>query len=155
MQLSPEVYQQEQQRVAQRFEQAVQLAEQAFIGELGKLVSHLSERLAGSGPEGEKKVFRDSAVSNLVAFFERFKTLNVRSNPQLDDLVEQAQQVVQGIEPQSLRDSAGLRQHVVSELAEVQRSLDSMLIDRPRRRILRSTPSINGANHAALDRSAG
>ncbi len=46
-QLNPELYQQECRRVAARFEQAVQLAEQAFTEELSKLVSHLAERLNG------------------------------------------------------------------------------------------------------------
>jgi hypothetical protein len=139
LRLNPEIYQQEQERITRRFEEAVQLAEQAFIGELAKLVSHLTERL--SGPEGERKVFRDSAIGNLTEFFERFRQLNVRSNAQLDELVEQAQQVVRGVGPQELRDDVGLRQHVATQLASVQAALDGMLVDRPRRRIIRSRVS--------------
>jgi hypothetical protein len=44
-QLSPELYEQECRRVQARFDEAVQLAEQAFLEELSKLVSHLGERL--------------------------------------------------------------------------------------------------------------
>ena len=84
-QLSPELYQQECQRVQTRFDEAVQLAEQAFIEELARLVDHLSERLSGSA-DGKPKVFRDSAVTNMAEFFERFRSLNVRSNEQLDEL---------------------------------------------------------------------
>lgn len=150
MRLNPHLYEQEQQRVAQRFEEAVQLAEQAFIGELGRLVSHLTERLT-TGPDGERKIFRDSAVNNLLEFFDRFKTLNVRSNAQLDDLVEQAQRVVRGIHPDTLRDNEALRQHVASQLTTVRTSLDGMLVDPPRRRIVRSHPSPNGDTHANGD----
>ena len=71
------------------------MAEQTFIGEFAKLVSHLTERLSGTDGE-DRKIFRDSAINNLVEFFDRFKQLNVRSNAQLDDLVEQARRVVQG-----------------------------------------------------------
>ncbi len=46
-QLSPELYRQESQRVAARFDEAVRLAEEAFTAELAKLVSHLTERLSG------------------------------------------------------------------------------------------------------------
>src|SRR5262249_4303274 len=95
MQLNPELYRQEQQRVTQRFEEAVRMAEQAFLGEFAKLVSHLSERLT-AGPQGEKRIFRDSAVSNLTEFFERFKQLNICSNQELDRVVEQAQELVRG-----------------------------------------------------------
>ena len=134
--LSPELFRQEQARVAARFDEAVRLAEEAFVGELGKLVSHLTERLSGND-DGKPKVFRDSAITNLTEFFERFKQLNVRSSQQLDELVEQAQRTVRGVEPQVLRDNASLRQHVASELAGVQSVLDGLLVDRPRRNILR------------------
>ena len=148
LRIAPEVYRQEQQRVAARFEEAVRLAEQAFVAELGQLVSHLTERL-GAGPDGGKKVFRDSMVNNLLEFFQRFKTLNVGSNAQLDELVEQAQQIVRGVVPQSLRDNETLRQHVATQLTQVQATLDGMMVDAPRRRIIRSTPSTNGGSDAA------
>ena len=109
LRISPEIYAQEQERVTRRFEQAVELAEQAFVTEFSRLVSHLTERL-GSGEEGERKIFRDTVVTNLGEFFERFRNLSVRSNTQLDQLVDQAKNLVQGIEPQALRDNNALRQ---------------------------------------------
>ena len=134
--LNPELYQQECERVQQRFDEAVQLAEEAFTSELSKLVSHLTDRLSGQA-DGKAKIFRDSAVQNLTEFFNRFRQLNVRSNEQLDSLVDDAQRIVRGIEPQELRDNAGLRQQVASELSRVQSVLDGLLVDRPRRNILR------------------
>jgi hypothetical protein len=134
LQLSPALYEQERARVAARFEEAVQLAEQAFCDEFSKLVAHLCERITGD----DGKVFRDSAVNNLVDFFERFRILNVRSNGQLDELVVRAQRAVRGVAAQDLRDSQALRQQVATQLVRVQSSLDSLLINRPRRRILRA-----------------
>ena len=135
-QLNPELYQQECQRVQQRFDEAVRLAEEAFTAELAKLVSHLTERLSGSD-DGRQKVFRDSAIENLTEFFGRFRELNVRSSEQLDQLVGQAQRVIRGIEPQDLRDNARLRQHVATKMSRVSSVLDGLLVDRPRRNILR------------------
>lgn len=135
-QLSPQLYQEECRRVRSRFDDAVRMAEQAFIEELEKLVSHLSERLSGSD-DGKPRIFRDSAVENLTAFFSRFRDLNIGSSEELEDLVRRAQQVVGGIQPQQLRDSDRLRQQVATQLATVQSSLDGMLVDRPRRNILR------------------
>jgi hypothetical protein len=135
-QLNPELYQQECERVQRRFDDAIQLAEEAFTTELSKLVSHLTERLSGNN-DGKVKIFRDSAVENLTEFFARFRQLNVRSNEQLDNLVTDAQRIIQGIEPQGLRENAGLRQQVATELSRVQSVLDGLLIDRPRRNILR------------------
>ncbi len=146
-QLNPAIYEQEKARVAARFEQAVTLAEQAFISEFAKLVEHLTERL--SAGEGERKIFRDSAITNLTEYFGRFRDLNVRSNEELDALVERAQQIVRGIEPQALRDNNGLRQQVATQLSQVQAVIDGMLIDQPRRRIIRAQPSTNGDNHGS------
>src|SRR5262245_16540100 len=136
--LSPGLYEQEQARVAARFEEAVRLAEQAFLEEFARLVAHLRERLSGTNDDGTPKVFRDSAVGNLTEFFERFKQLDVRSSDQLDALVAEAQRVVRGVDPAGLRDGAGLRGRVASELSRVQSELDDLLVDRPRRRIVRS-----------------
>jgi hypothetical protein len=134
--LNPEVFQQEQARVRERFESAVELAEQSFAVELQRLVSHLSERLTGLH-DGQPKVFRDSAVENLRQFFERFRRLNIRSSPELDALVEQAQQTINGVEPQTLRDSNRLRQMVARDFEQIQASVGDLLVDRPRRNILR------------------
>jgi hypothetical protein len=135
-QLSPELYRQESQRVAARFDEAVRLAEEAFTSELGKLVSHLGERLSGQ-EDGKSKIFRDSAVENLQEFFQRFRSLNVGSNEQLDQLVGQVQNIIRGVEPQQLRDRQSLRQQVATQLSSVQSVLDGLMVDRPRRNILR------------------
>jgi len=135
-QLNPQFYEQECQRVQERFREAVRLAEETFTAELAKLVSHLTERLTGQ-EDNKPKVFRDSAIENLSEFFQRFRTLNVRSNEQLDGLVADAQRIIRGIEPQDLRDNAGLRQHVATEMSRVESVLDGLLVDRPRRNILR------------------
>ena len=135
-QLSPDLYRQESQRVSARFDEAVQLAEAAFIEEMSRLVSHLTERISGSG-DGQPRVFRDTAIENIREFFQRFRELNVHSSEQLDQLVEQSQRILSGVEPQALRDTAQLRQRVAGELAAVQSVLDGLLVDRPRRNILR------------------
>ena len=135
-QLSPDLYEQECRRVQSRFDEAVQLAEQAFLEELARLVDHITERLNGDA-DGKPKVFRDTAVTNLTEFFERFRALNVRSNEQLDQLVGRAQQVLGGVEPQQLRDNGVFRQQIATQLAGVQSSLDGLLVDRPRRNIQR------------------
>jgi len=135
-QLSPSLYREECQRVQARFDEAVRLAEAAFVEELSKLVSHLTERLSGS-EDGKPKIFRDSAVENLTAFFQRFRALNIGSSDQLDELVDQAQGIVRGVQPQQLRDDGDLRQQIATQLSGVQSVLEGLLVDRPRRNILR------------------
>jgi hypothetical protein len=63
--------------------------------------------------------------------------LSIHSNDQLDDLVQRAQRLMNGVEPQQLRDNAALRQRVATQLSGVQSSLDGLMVDRRRRNILR------------------
>ena len=148
MRVAPEVFEEERRRVTARFEEAVRLAEQAFATEFGRLLSHLSERLTND-QTGERRVFRDSAVTNLTDFFARFQQLNVRSSPELDALVEEAQRLVRGVSPQALRDSDSLRQQVAAEMARVRGQVKGLLTDAPRRRLVRARPSAGGGGHAA------
>jgi hypothetical protein len=143
-QLAPELYERECQRVRGRFEEAVALAEQAFLEEFAKLVTHLTERLSGDD-DGQPKVFRDSAVENLRGFFDRFRQLNVRSNDQLDQLVQQTQDILAGNPARALREHDTLRERVTRRLTGVQAALDGMLVDRPRRSILRPGRVTEGA----------
>ena len=130
------------QRVAARFDEAVQLAEAAFLEEMSsRLVSHLTERLSGT-EDGKPKVFRDTVVSKLTEFFERFRRMNVRSNDQLDTLVSQVEDLVNGVQPQSLRENRVLRESVAAELNQLQPVFDGLLIDRPRRNLLRQAGTI-------------
>ena len=134
--LSPEIYRRECERVRSQFSHAVDLAEQMFQNQLAELVEHLIERLSAD-ESGKQKTFRDSTITNLDDFFSRFRQLNIGSNEELSQLVDQAQSVIRGVEPQRLRDNGTLRQHIAAKMSVVQASLDGMMIDRPRRNILR------------------
>lgn len=136
--LNPELYEQECDRVRSRFAEAARLAEEAFIAELSEIVSHLCERLGGE-QDARPKIFRDSAINNITDFFSRFRSLNVGSNDELERLVDHAQDVLHGVRPQALRTSGELRQHVATQLSGVQSVLDGLMVDRPRRNILRRT----------------
>lgn len=147
MRISPEIYEAERRRVAARFDEAVRLAEQAFASEFARLLSHLTERL-GTSESGERRVFRDTAIGNLTDFFDRFKHLNINSNAELDGLVEQAHRLVQGISPQDLRDNDTLRRQIARDMGRVQNEVEGLLVNAPRRRIIRSRPGVNGVAHA-------
>jgi len=148
--IAPEVYEQEAARVAPRFDEAVRLTEQAFASEFAGLLAHLTERLT-EGPGGQRKVFRDSAVTNLAEFFDKFRRLNVRSNPELDALVGQAQGLVRGVVLHDLRADGGLRRQIAESMAQVRERVDALIVDAPRRRIVRARPAVNGATQAPPD----
>ena len=129
--LSPAVHHLEEFRVQGQFEEAVRLAEQAFHDELARRVSHLCERLAAGLAGGSPRVFRDAAVKNLVAFLARYRRFHLRSDAQLDEMVELVHRTLQGVTPQRLRDHPGLRGRVAAQLAWVRAALAAMAGDRP------------------------
>jgi hypothetical protein len=135
-QISPDVYRLECDRVRARFQEAVEVSELAFAEELREMVTHLADRLSGQ-EDGKPKVFRDSALTNLLEFFERFQRLNVTSNESLEALVAQGRELLGGTSAVDLRRRESLRTHVAAELSRIQSSIDSQLSDRPRRNIIR------------------
>ncbi len=136
--LNPELYEEQSRQVSARFDRAVEMAEQTFLEELDRLVNHLAERLSGQ-EDGRPKIFRDSAVTNLNEFFTRFRSLNVGSNAELDELVGRCEQLVTGVDPGGLRNSQSHRRSLSTNLSTVQSSLDQMLVDRPRRNLIRKS----------------
>jgi hypothetical protein len=132
--LHPHLYAQESQRINARFEEAVRLTEQAFTQRFQELIAHLAERLSGN-VDGKPKIFRDTAVENLKAFFDEFRSLNVGSSVDLDQLVTQAQSIVGGLNPDALRESTELRANVAEQLTHIQTTIDGLMVARPRRAI--------------------
>lgn len=151
-QLNPRLYEQEQARIAARFDEAVAMAEQAFVVEFQKFVAHLTERLT-PGADGRPKEFKESTVTNLTEFFERFRHLSVRSNAELDSLVERAQSLVRGVRPDDLMPEGGvttamqdvLRRHVAQNMASISDSLQGMIVAKPRRRVIRGNVPVEAA----------
>ena len=146
MQLAPAVYAEERARVAARFAEAARLAEAAFVEEFARLVDHLAGRLEGTGEDGSPKVFRDSAVGNLGEFFARFRLLGVGGNAELEALVERARRLVRGVTPRELREAPPVRERVAAGMARIRDSLDAMLVDRPRRRLIRRAEPAGAAS---------
>jgi hypothetical protein len=138
-QMAPHVYEQEKQRAAAKLEEAIALAEQAFLQEFKGIVSHLHECLAPTA-DGKRKIFRDSAVNNFQEFFQRFKALSVGSSQELEGLVSQATELMQGVKADELRKGNLLRNEVSQGLADIKQKLAPLVVDKPRRNIIKPLP---------------
>jgi len=132
--LHPDIWARQQAQVAAQFEQAAVAMEAAFAEELQRLVSHLSERLSGDD-DGKPKTFRDSAIENFGEFFERFRKVSVGSSEQLDAVITQAMGLLAGKDPKDVRKSGDVRAELATGLAEVQSRLESLIVERPTRKI--------------------
>jgi hypothetical protein len=68
-------------------------------------------------------------------FFEQFRQVDLGSNGELQKLVDQAQQVIQGVTPADLRQNDFVRAKVVEQLAGIQTAVDGLMVSKPRRLI--------------------
>jgi hypothetical protein len=126
----------EQREIANaRMTEAVQMAEQAFAAEFGKLLGKIVERLTPN-ELGESKRFEDVTVENLKGFFDKFNFLSVGSNDDLERLVKQAQDILDGKDADTLRSDGYVREVVKRDLAAVSQQLDALLVDTPKRSII-------------------
>lgn len=148
MKLAPDVYEKEKAAIEARLSEAVTMAETAFMEEFQKLVQHLAERLE-PGQDNQKKVFRDSTIDNLLDFFKRFKELHLGGSEQLESLVGQAEDILKGFTPKELRDNKALRQDIAKDLATVKEKLNTLVVNAPRRQIIRIKENGNASQATA------
>jgi hypothetical protein len=62
--------------------------------------------------------------------------MNIRSNAQLDTLIQRATDIVSGVDVKDLRKNNNLRQNLTQQMGEVKTALDSLITNAPRRRVL-------------------
>jgi hypothetical protein len=144
--LAPQVYKQEQDKIQARLNEAVAMAETAFLTEFEKLVEHLHERLTPSS-DGSKKIFRDSAVTNMVEFFDKFKAMNLGSNDDLEKLINEAQELMYGVTPGELRTIDTLKADIGTGMAKIKDKLSELVTTAPRRNIIKPTLQFKEAAH--------
>jgi hypothetical protein len=83
-------------------------------------------------PGEKKKVFKDSFVPNIQEFIDTFGVRNLTNDAELGVLVEQARNIIAGVDNQALRDDEGLREKVNRQFEQVRAQLDTMICRAPR-----------------------
>ena len=99
-----------------------------------ELVEHMQERLT-LGEDGQRKIFRNSLVTNLREFISDFHSLNITNDTELEEQVNRVGALMNGVEPQQLRDGTALPQMVSMVLNGVKEQVNTMIVDAPRRRV--------------------
>lgn len=152
--LNPKLYAEQSARIAARFDEAVSMAEDAFIGELAEMIETLQRKLSGLD-DGTEKRLHASSIENLNEFFARFRSLNLHSSAELDKVVEQAESALNGrgliggaVTRDDLKDSAAVRREVATRLSAVSATLDGLMTISPRRAINRRKPAADATPDA-------
>lgn len=139
MQLNPRLYEEQAALVKARFEQAAQMAIDELLGKFQEMVAGLATALSG-GEDGKQKKFNNTTVTKITEFVNNFRTLNINADPEFNALMERAESVVRGVEPQELRSFDNLRTQTREAMEGISKQLEQMMEVRGRRSIIRETP---------------
>ena len=72
-------------------------------------------------------------IDNLKDFFGKFKSMSLGSNEELDELVKQAECVIQGVKPEGIRENRDVRESVREGMKAIGQQLDKMVELKPTR----------------------
>lgn len=146
--LPKEILDQQRKLLEAKITEAAVQAQQNFTNLFAEHIQHLAERLTTE--PGQKKVFRDSAVDNLKEFFAQFEKLKISEGDELDKLVADAQNLIKGIAPADLRSSEALKAEIAGALTTIEKKLTPLIVNAPRRKIIRPTNIKETPNEAEL-----
>lgn len=134
--INSEVFQEERKKLAKRMEQAFEEARLILRETMLNLVSHLRTSL-DSDPRGGSKRLATTTVTHLQEFLNGFELRNITDDRQLQMFINQAHNLLDGVDAESLRTSDGFRLRLRSELSEIEESITRTLIVVPKRKIRR------------------
>ncbi len=132
--ISPEIWAQQQAKLSAAIQSAADECTIAIRAEAAGLVDHLIDRLSPDDT-GKRKKFHDTLTDNVRAFLDTFKARNITNDQELAALVEDARKLIGGVDASHLRDSDVLRVKLASGFSDIKGRLDSLLVDKPKRRI--------------------
>lgn len=99
-----------QQRVREQQETALAAAWERLRSDAQRLADRLEP-----GADGKRQVLRDAVVTNLRETAETLSTLNVFQSTELDNVCQEVQSLLRGIDAADLRDDSGLAKRVQEE----------------------------------------
>lgn len=130
--LNPDLFRRERERFEATWREAADEIRTGLRAMFADLVTHMADRLTPD-PDGKKKVFRDTLVTNLTEFLDTFAARNVTDDQELDRLVGHMRDLTRGVDPELLRGDDTLRDHVGTQCAAIKAQLDSMIETRTRK----------------------
>lgn len=131
--VSKAIMQREQEKAAATWASALDEATQVLRAGFKELVDHMVEKLQ-PGEDGKKRIFRDSMVGNIREFLRTFPSRNLGDDRELAALAAEAEQILSGVDAQSLRDGETIREKVAAGMATIKTRLDAAVCAQPTRK---------------------
>jgi hypothetical protein len=132
--ISMTIWQREQDKAAKDMNEAMEEIKMSLREYYRDFMDHLVDRM-GSEDDGSRKTFHVSTVAKFQNFLDTFQQRNIVNDAELAKLVEDGKAILGGVEPKSLRKNETLRDHIKEKFEVIKQQLDTMLVDRPRRKL--------------------
>ncbi len=127
--LNPELYEEQRRRFAAMMDQAIQETTSALAIELENIFS----RIASSVAEG--KTIRSNMLDPLNSFIDRFQDLRIGSSQAIQEVVDNARQIIANANPTAITRSASSRQALAQALAPLHENVSNITQRVVRRRV--------------------
>lgn len=130
--VSQELYKKEAARIEQECAESAQEIRDALREGFKELISHFEDRL-GKDDSGKLNVFHASRVEKLKDFLETFADRNLTEDGELANLVSKANDIVSGVDIDSLRDDEAYREGIRNSFSEIKAHSDKLIVKKTRR----------------------
>jgi hypothetical protein len=134
--LGKELWDKEMAKFALKFDEAARAAEAALQAEFAEMIAGVTDRLAGGESEdGKKRVLQQRAVDNIVEFADRFRSLSIGNNAELDALVAQAESLAVGLDTKALKKDSGQQSAMREAFAKLRTEVEACVVKAAEREI--------------------
>jgi hypothetical protein len=128
------LFEQEREKASLKLRDAAEECRQVLRAGMLEIVRHMTERLQPS-EDGKKKVFRNSLVENVNAFLRTFEMRDVTDDAEMAGLVKKARDLMNGVDPETLRDDELIRRQVQEGFTKLGNALEPLVVERGTRAI--------------------
>jgi len=133
--ISSALYRREEAKMAAAVSSATERIVDTLRGEAADLVGEIVERLS-SKPGEKPKVFRDSLIGNIRDWLDNLPGRNsITGDIGLGGLAAKIESLLDGVDPQALRDDDRMRAEVAAGFSEIETKLSNMIAVRPTRKV--------------------
>lgn len=134
--LGKELWDKEMAKFALKFDEAARAAEAALQAEFALMIAGVTDRLAGGESEdGKKRVLQQRAVDNIVEFADRFRSLSIGNNAELDALVAQAESLAVGLDTKAMKKDSGQQSAMREAFAKLRTEVEACVVKAAEREI--------------------
>lgn len=125
--LSKKVFDQQKAAIQAQINDAAIEIRSMLRATMAELVKHMHERLT-PGVDGKNKRFHESTIQNLNTFLDNFDLRNVTNDTELQALVKQAKNLVNGVDQKMLQSDEAIRAAVATGIDQLKTKLDAMVV---------------------------